>query len=83
MDNILNMTSHALQADIPLDLAWYKNSRYNRQQSIPEAAAAVAPSSSTSMCAFWTTFDTSKCCSEILSRFAWGVNMSVRPSWEA
>jgi len=70
MDNIPNMTSHALQTDIPLELAWYKNSRYNRQQSIPEAAAAVAPSSSTSMCAFWTTSDTSKGCCEILRRSA-------------
>jgi len=77
------MISHVLQLDIPLELAWYKNSRYNREQSIPVAAAAVAPSSSTSICAFWTTFDTSKGCCEIPCRFAWGVNMSVRPIWEA
>ena len=82
MGNLLNMTSHTLQIDIPLELAWYKNSRYNREQSIPVAAAAVAPSSSTSMCAFWTTSDTSKGSCEILCRFAWGVNMSVRPIWE-
>jgi hypothetical protein len=34
------------------------------------------------MCAFWPTPDTSKGCCEILCRFAWWVNMSVRPIWE-
>jgi hypothetical protein len=76
---IVCILNHALQVDIPLELAWHTNSRHNRQQSIPVAAAAVAPSSSTSICAFWTTSDTSKGCSEIPCRFATGVNMSVRP----